>query len=139
MTKNKDSYINAHLGRVNIYTKPNGVIISQKQNGGMENMIILSPEDMGKLGRALLAKQRESFPDSLPPKKAAPLQQPVSPSIPVITSNVTYSKAYAPWTTEEENLLREYYRQGKTIAEISALMSRNEGAIQSRKKKIGLE
>lgn len=96
MTKNKDSYINAHLGRVNIYTKPNGVIISQKQNGGMENMIILSPEDMGKLGRALLAKQRESFPDSLPPKKAAPLQQPVSPSIPVITSNVTYSKAYAP-------------------------------------------
>ena len=39
----------------------------------------------------------------------------------------------------EENLLREYYRQGKTVAEISALMSRNEGAIQSRKKKIGLE
>ena len=141
MTKNKDSYINAHLGRVNIYTKPNGVIISQKQNGGMENMIILSPEDMGKLGRALLAKQRESFPDSLPPKKAAPPKRPVSSSVTAGTSNVAsvYARAYAPWTTEEENTLREYCRQGKTVAEISALMSRNEGAIQSRKKKIGLE
>ena len=138
MKQYKDSHINAHLGRVNIYTQTNGVIITQKLNG-KENLICLSAEDMGKLGRALLAKQRESFPDSLPPKKAAPLQQPVSPSIPVITSNVTYSKAYAPWTTEEENLLREYERRGKTVAEMSALMRRNEGAIQSRKKKIGLE
>ena len=136
MTKNKDSYINAHLGRVNIYTQTNGVIITQKLNG-QENLICLSAEDMGKLGRALLAKQRESFPDSLPPKKAAP---PTS-SVTAGTSNVAsvYARAYAPWTTEEENTLREYCKQGKTVAEISALMSRNEGAIQSRKKKIGLE
>ena len=140
MTKNKDSYINAHLGRVNIYTQTNGVIITQKLNG-QENLICLSAEDMGKLGRALLAKQRESFPDSLPPKKAAPPKRPVSSSVTAGTSNVAsvYARAYAPWTTEEENTLREYCKQGKTVAEISALMSRNEGAIQSRKKKIGLE
>ena len=136
MKQYKDSHINAHLGRVNIYTQTNGVIITQKLNG-QENLICLSAEDMGKLGRALLAKQRESFPDSLPPKKAAP---PTS-SVTAGTSNVAsvYARAYAPWTTEEENTLREYCRQGKTVAEISALMSRNEGAIQSRKKKIGLE
>ena len=140
MKQYKDSHINAHLGRVNIYTQTNGVIITQKLNG-QENLICLSAEDMGKLGRALLAKQRESFPDSLPPKKAAPPKRPVSSSVTAGTSNVAsvYARAYAPWTTEEENLLREYYRQGKTVAEISALMSRNEGAIQSRKKKIGLE
>ena len=140
MKQYKDSHINAHLGRVNIYTQTNGVIITQKLNG-QENLICLSAEDMGKLGRALLAKQRESFPDSLPPKKAAPPKRPVSSSVTAGTSNVAsvYARAYAPWTTEEENLLREYYRQGKTVAEISALMSRNEGSIQSRKKKIGLE
>lgn len=71
MKQYKDSHINAHLGRVNIYTQTNGVIITQQLNG-QENLICLSAEDMGKLGRALLAKQRESFPDSLPPKKAAP-------------------------------------------------------------------
>ena len=140
MTQYKDSHINAHLGRVNIYTQTNGVIITQKLNG-QENLICLSAEDMGKLGRALLAKQRESFPDSLPPKKAAPPKRPVSSSVTAGTSNVAsvYARAYAPWTTEEENTLREYCKQGKTVAEISALMSRNDGAIQSRKKKIGLE
>ena len=136
MKQYKDSHINAHLGRVNIYTQTNGVIITQKLNG-QENLICLSAEDMGKLGRALLAKQRES----LPPKKAAPPKRPVSSSVTAGTSNVAsvYARAYAPWTTEEENTLREYCKQGKTVAEISALMSRNEGAIQSRKKKIGLE
>ena len=140
MTQYKDSHINAHLGRVNIYTQTNGVIITQKLNG-QENLICLSAEDMGKLGRALLAKQRESFPDSLPPKKAAPPKRPVSSSGTAGTSNLAsvYARADAPWTTEEENTLREYCKQGKTVAEISALMSRNEGAIQSRKKKIGLE
>ena len=140
MKQYKDSHINAHLGRVNIYTQTNGVIITQKLNG-QENLICLSAEDMGKLARALLAKQRESFPDSLPPKKAAPPKRPVSSSVTAGTSNVAsvYARAYAPWTTEEENILREYCKQGKTVAEISALMSRNEGAIQSRKKKIGLE
>lgn len=141
MKQYKDSHINAHLGRVNIYTQTNGVIITQMLNGQRENLIYLSAEDMGKLGRALLAKQRESFPDSLPPKKAAPPKRPVSSSVTAGTSNVAsvYARAYAPWTTEEENTLREYCKQGKTVAEISALMSRNEGAIQSRRKKIGLE
>ena len=140
MKQYKDSHINAHLGRVNIYTQTNGVIITQKLNG-QENLICLSAEDMGKLGRALLAKQRESFPDSLPPKKAAPPKRPVSSSVTAGTSNVAsvYARAYAPWTTEEENTLREYCKQGKTVEEISALTTRNEGAIQSRKKKIGLE
>ena len=140
MKQYKDSHINAHLGRVNIYTQTNGVIITQKLNG-QDNLICLSAEDMGKLGRALLAKQRESFPDSLPPKKAAPPKRPVSSSVTAGTSNVAsvYARAYAPWTTEEENTLGEYCKQGKTVAEISPLMSRNEGAIQSRKKKIGLE
>ena len=46
MTQYKDSHINAHLGRVNIYTQTNGVIITQKRNGQMENLIYLSADDM---------------------------------------------------------------------------------------------
>lgn len=47
-----------------------------------------------------------------------------------------YSKAYAPWTEEEENDLLLYYQQGKTIAELVEIFQRNAGAIRSRLRKL---
>lgn len=49
-----------------------------------------------------------------------------------------HANAYAPWTDEEENTLRFLYRQGKTVKELSLILQRNEGAIRSRLRKIGL-
>ena len=47
-----------------------------------------------------------------------------------------YSKAYAPWTEEEEKDLLLYYQQGKTIAELVEIFQRNAGAIRSRLRKL---
>ena len=51
---------------------------------------------------------------------------------------VKYKKAYSPWTKEEDEMLKKYHAQGLTVADISKLLERNEGAIVSRKKKLGL-
>ena len=48
-----------------------------------------------------------------------------------------YSKAYAPWTEEEEQDLLFHYKQGKTVSELVEIFQRNEGAIRSRLRKLG--
>lgn len=42
------------------------------------------------------------------------------------------------WTIEEEDLLRERFRNGSTVAELSALHNRTRGAINNRLEKMGL-
>ena len=49
-----------------------------------------------------------------------------------------YSGAYAPWTEEEINRLKEEYASGMTVKQISDIHGRTKGAIQSRLKKEGL-
>ena len=49
-----------------------------------------------------------------------------------------HAKAYAPWLDEEENTLRFLYHQGKTIKELALILQRNESAIRSRLRKMGL-
>ena len=48
-----------------------------------------------------------------------------------------YSKAYAPWTEEEEQDLLFHYKQGKTVSELVEIFQRNAGAIRSRLRKLG--
>lgn len=50
-----------------------------------------------------------------------------------------YEKAYAPWTNEDDEKLLRLYQAGATIADLSAVFKRNNGAIRSRLRKIGLE
>ena len=49
-----------------------------------------------------------------------------------------YPKAYMKWTKEEEDALRNYYLQGKTIDELASIFQRKPSAIRSRLQKLGL-
>jgi hypothetical protein len=50
----------------------------------------------------------------------------------------TYPEAYKSWTDEDDNSLEYYYFQGISIKDIAELFGRNEGAITSRIRKLGL-
>lgn len=47
-----------------------------------------------------------------------------------------HANAYASWTEEDDNQLRLYVKEGRSIKEIASLMKRNYGAILSRIKKL---
>ena len=49
-----------------------------------------------------------------------------------------YANAYAPWTEEEERLLRKLHGEGKTVTELVGILQRNKGAIRSRLRKLNL-
>ena len=96
---------------------------------------------MEKLARALFAIKKMSSDSQQ--SQALP---PVLPSFtkPPMAANhmdemkAKYERAYNPWTADEEKMLKKYYFQGLKDLEISKLLGRNEGAINSRKKKLGL-
>ena len=50
-----------------------------------------------------------------------------------------HAKAYAPWTEEEDKILASHYNKDLSTEEIAKRMNRNEGGIESRIKKLGLE
>ena len=50
----------------------------------------------------------------------------------------SHAKAYAPWTTAEENDLVLRHSQGETVDAIAASLGRKPGAIRSRLKKLAL-
>lgn len=49
-----------------------------------------------------------------------------------------YSVAYAPWTDDEINRLRDEYKSGMTVSQMSEIHERTKGAIRVRLKKEGL-
>ena len=79
------------------------------------------------------------------PSQAAPAGEPRKPrasaypkSYQVAALRETHAKAYAPWTTAEENDLASRHSQGETINAIAASLGRKPGAIRSRLKKLAL-
>jgi len=48
------------------------------------------------------------------------------------------SKAYQPWSRDEEDRLREAFEKGAPISQISETLGRKPGAIRSRMRKLGL-
>lgn len=50
-----------------------------------------------------------------------------------------FANAYARWTEEDDQLLLNLYREGKTIDQLTELMQRNKGSIRSRIKKLTSE
>ncbi|MBR5963923.1 MAG: hypothetical protein IK000_07240 [Bacteroidaceae bacterium] len=50
-----------------------------------------------------------------------------------------YHNAYEKWTLDDDNHLKNLYKEGASIQYLSQVFGRNEGAIKSRLKKIGIE
>jgi len=50
-----------------------------------------------------------------------------------------FPSAYKKWTEREDMQLKEGYKKGKTINELSYIFRRKKGAIRSRLKKLGIE
>lgn len=142
----KSHYVNSTNGRVDINLSDSGVIITQQTEGGVAGAISLTSEEMEKLAKALFAIKKEAFPVS--PQSPA-ISVPSSMNIPNLSSTSTpltymekmkekYAMAYVPWTTDDENLLKKYYSLGLDVSEIAKLLERNDGAIISRMKRLGL-
>ncbi len=49
-----------------------------------------------------------------------------------------YPKAYAKWTPKDDKRLREEFAKGSDISELAELFQRQEGAIESRLKRLGI-
>ncbi len=78
-------------------------------------------------------------------RQSGPAREPRKPrasaypkSYEVAAMRETHAKAYAPWTTAEENDLMLRHSQGETIDAIAARLGRKPGAIRSRLKKLAL-
>jgi hypothetical protein len=53
--------------------------------------------------------------------------------------HVQYPKAYAKWSPEDDEKIKDLYQSGKTIEELAPIFQRNVGAIESRLVKLGLK
>ena len=143
MAKNyKKHYVNSVIGRVHIDIGDHGVVLKQEIGGVVTGTISLTHEEMEKLARALFAIKKDLPSDSIQSQALPPIL-PSFTNTPFATSHMDelkakYKKAYNPWTKEEEEKLKKYHVQGLTTRDISKLLGRNEGAISSRKKKLGL-
>ncbi len=49
-----------------------------------------------------------------------------------------HGNAYLPWEKEADDILINFYNEGKKIKEIAEIMERSRGAIYSRLKKLGI-
>lgn len=50
-----------------------------------------------------------------------------------------YPNAYKPWSEEDDKLLAEMHKEGKTVKYLSTFFQRNPGGIRSRLQKLGVE
>ena len=81
-----------------------------------------------------------------PTKEVLPFEE-VATIAPVTEKSLSYmerqkqlhAKAYAPWTDEDDNWLKQLIKDGHPIKDIASFMERNNGAIKSRMKKLGIE
>jgi len=49
-----------------------------------------------------------------------------------------FTKAYMPWTKEEDNLLKKVFEEDNPVRDLAKIFGRKEGAIHSRLRKIGV-
>lgn len=139
-----------------VRTKQGNIIINQINydeaviwhDKSCPNGLKLNGEDMEKLAKALFKMSRgltnnnsatiPQQPVNIPMNIQNPsTPPPATPNRMEMTKNM-HPRAYAPWTQEEENQMVQLFQQGISINEIANTLYRNEGAITSRLKKIGL-
>jgi hypothetical protein len=53
-------------------------------------------------------------------------------------ARANFARAYESWSTEEDELLKQQFDDGLSMKDLAKFFERNEGAIQSRLKKLGL-
>lgn len=84
-------------------------------------------------------RQYTSTQEDLPFPMAAPVGSPSEKTMSYMENQKQlHAKAYATWTEDDERLLRQYVDEGQSVDEIASLMERNNGAIRSRIKKLGI-
>lgn len=148
MANSVKSHVNGKDGKIILTPTPDGIVVTQERNGIACGNIILSPEDMEKLAKALFAKKKEMFPPAPPPSThAVPSIQPPKPNAPaagtggssyMAQQKALHKNAYGRWSEDDDNLLRKYHDLGLSVPETATLLGRNDGAIASRKNKLGL-
>lgn len=141
--KKKKHCVNSSYGRISIDIEPEGVAISQG-----DGRILVSPEEMEKLGKGLLAIKGKEFPPvtqsnsspymPYPPSFDPSLLQTQEPSSYMEKQKAMYKNAYSPWTPKEEELLRSLVSQKVPVEQMAQTMGRNVGAIYSRIAKLKL-
>ncbi len=111
-----------------------------------------SPEEMRTLygvGERKFAKYGSRFLDVIRQHCEAANSMNAGPSVthaaptegnvyPVENTRKDHPKAYAPWSEKEDQILELAFLAGRPIPRIAKELGRNEGAIQSRLKKLGL-
>jgi hypothetical protein len=111
-----------------------------------------SPEEMQKLygvGERKFTKYGSRFLDAIRQHCEAANSMKAGPSVthaapaegnvyPVENTRKDHPKAYAPWSEKEDQWLKAAYLRGRSISNIAKALGKNEGAIRSRLKKLGL-
>lgn len=143
------THVNSVYGKINFNVDSSGcLVLCQSNSYGTSNRIILNPADEAeKLAKALFKKKQELMP-SVKPKKVqakpkvkqqttATQSKGTAPSY-MEQQEAEHPNAYSKWTEVEDNTLKKYCHEGKSVDEIAGLIKRNAGAITSRMKKLGI-
>ncbi len=56
----------------------------------------------------------------------------------VANIQLTYSRAYKPWSINDDNILEKMFREGKSVIELAKIFERKNSAILARIKKLEL-
>lgn len=143
------THVNSVYGKIDFNVDSNGcLVLCQRNSYGTSNRIILNPADEAeKLAKALFKKKQELMP-SVKPKKVqakpkvkqqttATQSKSTAPSY-MEQQKAEHPNAYSKWTEAEDNTLKSYCQEGKSVDEIAGLLKRNAGAITSRMKKLNI-
>jgi hypothetical protein len=117
---------------------PRSVAKDEAFRAASEAVRVLSGDAVILAGRqaAFLASCNARPQPSSPAAPRRPKPSAYPKSYEVAAMRETHAKAYAPWTTAEENELVLRHQQGETIEAIAAGLGRKPGAIRSRLKKL---
>ncbi len=66
-------------------------------------------------------------------------KEPIRPAYTLEKKRQEHPRAYEKWSLEEDERLKKLYAQGHSIAELAKHLERNDGAIRSRLRKMGLD
>lgn len=143
------THVNSVYGKIDFNVDSNGcLVLCQRNSYGTSNRIILNPADEAeKLAKALFKKKQELVLSVKPKKTQAKPKvkqqtttaqsKSIAPSY-MEQQKAEHPNAYSKWTEVEDNTLKKYCQEGKSVDEIAGLLKRNAGAITSRMKKLGI-
>lgn len=142
------THVNSVHGKIDFKVGTDGcLILSQNNTHGTDNRIVLNPTEAEKLAKALFKKMKElvAYATSQKAQVKSNAQKQSTDAQPknigssyMEQQKAEHPNAYSKWTEAEDNTLRKYCQEGKSVDEIAGLLKRNAGAITSRMKKLGI-